>query len=632
KYDTLKKRALEIEKQFPELIRKYGISEKVGAKIKSGFSKITHAFPMISLDNIFSFEDLLNFIERLKKNLQITDFPEIIVEPKLDGISFSARYEKGKLINVATRGDGKIGEDITENMKTVQKFPTQISTDLDILEIRGEVYLDKKDFLKMNTNLEKQGKKLFANPRNAAAGSLRQLDTRITASRQLKFAVFTWGEVSEKKWKSQTEFFKFIKNLKLPTNAFTKCKSSKEIKFAYKKLEENRANYPCDIDGIVYKVNDINLQEKLGFTARAPRWAIAHKFPAEKAQTLLKNIRIQVGRTGVLTPVADLQPVNIGGVLVSHATLHNADEIARKDVRIGDTILIERAGDVIPKVLKVIFEKRPKNSIEFRYPKECPVCGSPVVKQDDQVARICTGGFFCPAQIREHLKHFVSRKAFNIEGFGEKQIELFIKKEWLKNPADIFHLHHKKAVLENLDGFGEKSAEKLLNSIEKRKTISFDRFLYALGIPQVGIVLARTLAQKYKTLKELESTTENDLIEIEGVAETIAHEIKTYLSLPQMKKLTDELEKILEITPLEKRETKKSIFTDKRVVLTGTLSTLTRDQAKEELLTHGAKISSSVSENTDFVIAGDSAGSKLKKAHDLNVKVLNEKEFLDLIS
>ncbi|MBN2675927.1 MAG: NAD-dependent DNA ligase LigA, partial [Alphaproteobacteria bacterium] len=349
-YDSLKKRALKIEEQFPELIRKYGISKNVGAKVKSGFKKITHATPMISLDNIFSLEAFSDFIQRLRKNLQQDVFPTIIAEPKLDGIGFSARYEKGKLIHVATRGDGKIGEDITENMKTIPEFKMSLQTDLDVLELRGEVYLNKKDFFEMNQKLTEKGKKIFSNPRNAAAGSLRQLDSKITATRPLKFAVYTWGEVSPRPWKTQTEFFDFAKHLKLPINLFTICKNEKDIENVYHKLEENRATFPCDIDGIVYKVNEIALQEQLGMTARAPRWAIAHKFPAEHAQTQLKNIRIQVGRTGVLTPVADLEPVNIGGVLVSHATLHNADEIARKDIRIGDTLLVERSGDVIPKV------------------------------------------------------------------------------------------------------------------------------------------------------------------------------------------------------------------------------------------------------------------------------------------
>ncbi len=630
-YDKLRNRAFEIESQFKELARKYKISKTVGAKIKAGFSKITHSMPMISLDNVFSISELDDFVERVKKNTQMQNLPEMIAEPKLDGVSFSARYKNGKLISGATRGDGKIGEDITDNLRTIKGFKTEINTDLEMLEIRGEVYMNKADFLEMNQKAEKFGGKIFANPRNASAGSLRQLNTNITASRPLKFSVFTWGEVSEKKWKTQSSFFEFIHSLGLPTNSFTVIKSSNELKKIYQKMEDNRSHFPMDIDGVVYKINSVDLQEKVGMTARSPRWAIAHKFPAEKAQTTIKNIRIQVGRTGVLTPVADLESVNVGGVLVSHATLHNADEIERKDIQIGDVVIIERAGDVIPKIDSVIFEKRSKNSQKFIFPTACPVCNSPVVRQEGKSANVCTGGFFCSAQVHERLKHFVSRKAFNIDGLGDKQLEVFEKKEWIKTPADIFNLENFKQEISQLEGFGNKSADNLIEAINAKKKITFDRFLYALGIPQVGIVLAKTLADNYKTIKLLKEANKLELEQIDGVGEIIVNEIKTYLSLPNMEKLVENLEKKLEVIPVEKIEKKQTIFTDKKVVLTGSLTTMTRDQAKEKLIKMGAKISTSISVKTDFLIAGESAGSKLKKAEKLGVKILTEKELLNEI-
>lgn len=627
-YDALKNRALAIESRFKELARKYGVSKKVGGAVKAGFTKVSHTTPMISLDNVFNLDELDDFLARVKKNTQCSELPEMIIEPKLDGVAFVARYEKGVFVQGATRGDGSVGEDITENLKTISGFKTQVDTDLDMLELRGEVYMDKKDFISMNAHAEKFGGKVFANPRNASAGSLRQLNVGVTASRPLKFAVFTWGEVSDRKWQTQSAFFDFIKQLGLPTNLSTVVKTSKELKAVYQKMEKTRSQFPMDIDGVVYKINDVSLQEKVGMTARSPRWAIAHKFPPEQAQTVLKTIRIQVGRTGVLTPVADLEPVNVGGVLVSHATLHNADELMRKDIRVGDTIVIERAGDVIPKVDHVVMDKRPKETIPFVFPETCPVCGSPVVRQEGKAAHVCTGGFACAAQFHEHLKHFVSRKAFNIEGLGDRQLALFIEKGWIKTPVDIFRLKQYQQDMETLEGFGEKSATKLIEAIEARRTVSFDRFLYALGLPQVGVVLARTLAEHYKTIELLKAATELELLEIDGVGDVIAHEIKTALSLSHMQNLMAGFYRELTILPLEKRESKETIFTGKRVVLTGTLSQLTRDQAKEKLLDMGAKVSGSVSANTDFVIAGANAGSKLKKANDLGVKVLTEEDFL----
>lgn len=497
-YDTLKYRNEKIETKYPELILENSPSKKIGAKIKESFGKITHKVPMLSLGNIFSEEDFIDFRLGINRFLGINhdEFIEMTSEPKIDGLSFSARYEKGIYVSAATRGDGATGEDITENLRTIFELPKKIEFDdvPEILEIRGEVYMDKRDFLALNQKQEELSKKTFANPRNAAAGSLRQLDSKITAERKLRLFAYAWGEVSDVKWQSQSEFFELLKKWGFPVNPYnTICKSTDEVFANYEKILEERASLTYDIDGVVLKVNSLELQNRLGFLTRTPRWATAHKFPAEQAITIINDIRVQTGRTGALTPVADLEPINVGGVIVSHATLHNEDEIIRKDIRIGDTVVIQRAGDVIPQIVKVVLEKRKSDSIEFEFPKNCPVCGSHTLRQEDEAVRRCQGGLTCPAQAVERLKHFVSRNAFDIEGMGGRYVEDFYNEGLVKSPVDIFLLEEKNeklelnynkepdlftsaisqtAPLQLREGWGEKSVANLFKAINEKEKIS----------------------------------------------------------------------------------------------------------------------------------------------------------------
>ena len=469
-YDALKRRNEQIEQRFPQLVRANSPSQKVGAPLLSAFKKVPHRFPMLSLGDVFSSEEVADFIMSVKRFLNTAADISFMAEPKIDGLSFSARYENGKFVQGATRGDGVTGEDITENLKTIRQLPLEIKGNVPaVLEIRGEVYMSKADFFALNEKYQAEGKKNFANPRNAAAGSLRQLDAKITAERNLSLFAYTWGEVSERVWDSQEDFFNHLREWGFPTNPHNRlCHNLEEIEDNFSRLMEIRATLPYDIDGLVYKVNDIALQERLGFLTRTPRWAIAHKFPAEQAITTINNIRVQVGRTGALTPVADLEPVNVGGVIVSHATLHNEDEIKRKDIRIGDAVIIQRAGDVIPQVVEVIKDKRPTNSKEFVFPETCPVCGAHAVREEDEAVRRCTGGLTCPAQAKERLIHFVSREAFDIAGLGSTIIDDFYNEGILHNPADIFTLearnsggdlfsHQKSTVLhlEQREGWGK---------------------------------------------------------------------------------------------------------------------------------------------------------------------------------
>ena len=511
-YDKLRRLNDALEAKFPALIRNDSPSKRVGAMVKSEFKKVELSVPMLSLADIFSEEELKDFIMSIKRFLNSSDDIIFTSEPKMDGLSFSALYVNGIFTRGSTRGDGKIGEDITENLKAIRGFPLFLNKEApEVFEVRGEVFMSKADFLALNQKNEEEHKKTFANPRNAAAGSLRQLDTRITKERRLSFLVYTWGEVSEIRWKSQVEFLEYVKELGFPVNPYNKvCRNEQELLDSFETLMENRADLPYDIDGIVYKVNDLELQKRLGFLTRTPRWAIAHKFPAEQAITRLNNIRVQVGRTGALTPVADLEPVNVGGVLVSHATLHNEDEIKRKDIRIGDMVIIQRAGDVIPQVVSVLTEKRSTELPEFQFPTVCPECGAHAIREEDEAVRRCTGGLSCPAQAVERLKHFVSREAFNIEGLGDKVIDEFYKEGIIKTPYDIFTLEERNKPadlfsasqslnLENREGWGKKSVSKLFDAINKSKSISLQKFIYALGIRQVGTATAYLIAKHYHT-------------------------------------------------------------------------------------------------------------------------------------
>ena len=643
-YDKLRRLNDALEAKFPALIRNDSPSKRVGAMVKSEFKKVELSVPMLSLADIFSEEELKDFIMSIKRFLNSSDDIIFTSEPKMDGLSFSALYVNGIFTRGSTRGDGKIGEDITENLKAIRGFPLFLNKEApEVFEVRGEVFMSKADFLALNQKNEEEHKKTFANPRNAAAGSLRQLDTRITKERRLSFLVYTWGEVSEIRWKSQVEFLEYVKELGFPENPYNKvCHNEQELLNKIETLIKKRADLPYDIDGIVYKVNDLELQKRLGFLTRTPRWAIAHKFPAEQAITRLNNIRVQVGRTGALTPVADLEPVNVGGVLVSHATLHNEDEIKRKDIRIGDMVIIQRAGDVIPQVVSVLTEKRSTELPEFQFPTVCPECGAHAIREEDEAVRRCTGGLSCPAQAVERLKHFVSREAFNIEGLGDKVIDEFYKEGIIKTPYDIFTLEERNKPadlfsasqslnLENREGWGKKSVSKLFDAINKSKSISLQKFIYALGIRQVGTATAYLIAKHYHTFTAFMSAmVQQDLqllVSIDGIGPAMAKDIVEFFKEEHNLSVINDLLSVISIEEFEGIANTTSEIFGKTIVFTGTLTTLTRSEAKSKALAFGAKVAGSVSTNTDYVVAGENAGSKLKKAQELGVKVITEEEF-----
>ena len=647
-YDALKHRNAAIEALYPELIRTDSPSLKVGATVKSGFSKITHRFPMLSLGDVFSLAEVEDFILGVKRFLNTAEDISFMSEPKIDGLSFSARYENKKFVSGATRGDGTTGEDITANLKTIKQLPLILPDDApNILEVRGEVYMAKSDFFALNEKYTAQGKKPFANPRNAAAGSLRQLDSRITAERKLSIFAYTWGEVSSRCWQSQSEFFDCLRSWGFPTNPNnTLCHNLHEIEQSFERLMEIRSSLPYDIDGVVYKVNSIALQERLGFLTRTPRWAIAHKFPAEQAYTKINNIRVQVGRTGALTPVADVEPINVGGVIVSHATLHNEDEIKRKDIRIGDTVIIQRAGDVIPQIVGVILEKRPADSKEFIFPDICPVCGAHAIKEEDEAIRRCTGGLSCPAQAKERIIHFVSKDAFDIVGLGDKIVEDFYQEGILHNPADIFTLEERNGGddlfssaqglhLERREGWGKKSVDNLFKAIKARRQISLPRFIYALGIRQVGAATALLLAQNYGSfftfMQDMINKETSKLISIDGIGEAMATDMVEFFQEPHNINIINQLLTYIKIEDFVDNRRQDSAFSGKTLVFTGTLEHLTRAEAKAKALAAGAKVAGSVSKNTDFVIMGADAGSKAKVAKELGITILSEEEFLKMM-
>lgn len=649
-YDALKRRNEQIEQRFPQLVRANSPSQKVGAPLLSAFKKVPHRFPMLSLGDVFSSEEVADFIMSVKRFLNTAADISFMAEPKIDGLSFSARYENGKFVQGATRGDGVTGEDITENLKTIRQLPLEIKGNVPaVLEIRGEVYMSKADFFALNEKYQAEGKKTFANPRNAAAGSLRQLDAKITAERNLSLFAYTWGEVSERVWDSQEDFFNHLREWGFPTNPHNRlCHNLEEIEDNFSRLMEIRAALPYDIDGLVYKVNNIALQERLGFLTRTPRWAIAHKFPAEQAVTTINNIRVQVGRTGALTPVADLEPVNVGGVIVSHATLHNEDEIKRKDIRIGDAVIIQRAGDVIPQVVEVIKDKRPTDSQEFVFPETCPVCGAHAVREEDEAVRRCTGGLTCPAQAKERLIHFVSREAFDIAGLGSTIIDDFYNEGILHNPADIFTLearnsggdlfsHQKSTVLhlEQREGWGKKSVEKLFHAIAIKRRISLPRFIYALGIRQVGTATALLLARHYgnfaKFMNEMINKETGPLVTIDGIGPSMATDIVEFFQEEHNRTIINKLLNEITVEDFIDDTDYNSPIAGKTVVFTGTLNRMTRSEAKAKAQSLGAKVAGSVSAKTNYVVMGADAGSKAAKAKDLGVAILSEDEFLDLI-
>ena len=645
-YDVLRLRNEAIEARFPELIRADSPSAKVGAGVSEKFAKLRHAVPMLSLSNGFSEDDVTEFVGRIRRFLKLgeADAVDITAEPKIDGLSIALRYENRKLTQAATRGDGMEGENVTANVLTMASVPKRLSPQApDLIEVRGEIYMSHKDFQALNQKQVEAGERVFANPRNAAAGSLRQLDTRITAARPLKFLAYAWGEAPHLPATTQWDMIQAFSSWGLPTNPLMKlCRSVDELLVHYRHIESLRAELGYDIDGVVYKVNRLDWQSRLGFVSRSPRWGLAHKFSAEKATTVLEKIDIQVGRTGALTPVARLKPVTVGGVVVTNATLHNEDEIARKDIREGDTVTVQRAGDVIPQILGFIAEKRPSDSNPYQFPTECPVCKSHAVREErasgkvDAVRR-CTGGLICAAQRVERLKHFASRNAFDIEGLGDKIIAEFYADELIQWPHDIFTLEardrHALNRLKDREGWGEASVGKLFNAIDERRVIALDRFIFALGIRHVGETTARALARAYGGAEQfreqmiaaadLDGEFWAELNAIDGIGEVVAEALVQFFGEQHNREAVDALLKHLTVTALETRSSSSPVA-GKTVVFTGALERMTREEAKAMAERLGAKVSGSVSKKTDLLVAGSGAGSKLKDAQKFGVEVIDE--------
>jgi DNA ligase (NAD+) len=644
-YDALHRRYSALEEAFPQLASADSLSRKVGAAPSEKFAKVRHHVPMLSLGNIFANEEAEEFCARVRRFLGLSDSAplDVVAEAKIDGLSCSLRYENGELMQAATRGDGYEGEDVTANVRVVEAIPKRLKGAPKIFEARGEVYMRHADFEALNARQAAAGKPVYANPRNFAAGSLRQLDPRMTAERPLQFFAYAWGEVSEPFASTQFEAIQAMHRFGLPTNPLTKlCHSAAEMLAQYRSIEEMRATLGYDIDGVVYKVNDLGLQQRLGFVSRSPRWAVAHKFPAEQATTIVEAIGINVGRTGALTPLAKLKPVTVGGVVLSNATLHNEDEIARKDVRAGDTVLVQRAGDVIPQVLAVVLDKRPSDSKPYVFPETCPICGSAALREIDEktgekdVVRRCTGTLICPAQAVEGLKHFVSRNAFDIEGLGEKLIELFFTEGLVRTPADIFTLKARDGQdhppLREWEGFGETSARNLFNAIDARRRVPLNRFLYALGIRHVGETNARRLARHFGDWGSLRAAAraENAAEEISaigGIGPVVVEAIADFFVEPRNEAALDALVKEVTIEPMEAIAAGHPLA-GKTIVFTGSLEKMTRDEAKAVAERLGAKVSGSISAKTNLVVAGPGAGSKLAKARELGVETVDEDEWI----
>jgi DNA ligase (NAD+) len=663
-YDALRRRFNAIEARFPEFVTSSSPSQKIGAQPSGRFAKVRHAVPMLSLDNAFAEQDVVDFVARIRRFLKLgdDDTTDFSAEPKIDGLSMSLRYEGGELVTAATRGDGAVGEDVTANIRTLEDVPKKLKgrNVPDICEVRGEVYMTKQAFLKLNERQKAAGDTIFANPRNSAAGSLRQKDPSITASRPLGFFAYTWGQMSEMPANTQSGMIAWYERCGFKTNPLTKiCHSVEQLIAFHRKIEEARAELDYDIDGVVYKVDRIDWQERLGFVSRTPRWAIAHKFPAERAITVLRDIEIQVGRTGSFTPVGKLEPVGVGGVIVQNVTLHNEDYIRGiggdgeqlregRDIRIGDTVIVQRAGDVIPQVVDVVLDKRPKNAKPFQFPKKCPCpLHTDVVREEtatgEEGARArCTGEFACPYQKIEHLKLFASRRAFDIDGLGEKQIEFFFESGWVKEPADIFTLEARnvKLRLEEIEGYGQTSVRNLFESIRRRREISLERFIYALGIRQVGETTALALARGYGSWKafhdaclRIANGDEEAMAEMDAldqIGETVIASIKAYFGESHNRGIVERLTKEVTILDAEKPKSNSAIA-GKTVVFTGALEKMTRDEAKAMAERLGAKASGSVSKKTDYVVAGPGAGSKLAEAKKHGVEVLTEDEWLKLV-
>jgi DNA ligase (NAD+) len=665
-YDGLRQRFNAIEKRFPELVSADSPSQKVGAAPSGKFKKVRHSLPMLSLDNAFAEQDVEDFVGRIRRFLKLSEDESIdfSAEPKIDGLSMSLRYEDGELVTAATRGDGAEGEDVTANIRNVEDVPKKLRGRKvpEICEVRGEVYMTKKAFLALNERQKAAGEATFANPRNSAAGSLRQKDPSITATRPLGFFAYAWGQMSAMPEGTQSGMIAWFEHCGFKTNPLTKvCHSVEELIAFHRKIEQQRSRLDYDIDGVVYKVDRIDWQERLGFVSRTPRWAIAHKFAAEQATTILNGIDIQVGRTGALTPVARLTPVTVGGVVVQNATLHNEDYIKAIgndgnpirggiDIREGDTVVVQRAGDVIPQIVDVVLDKRPRAAKPFLFPQTCPACGSHAVREEGEAVRRCTGTLICPAQAVERLKHFVSRNAFDIEGLGEKQVQEFYQDGVIMSPVDIFTLQKRDAraakKLIEREGYGETSVRNLFSAIDARRSVELHRLIYALGIRHIGEGNAKLLARHYGTIEAFRSAmmaaaahgtgeansseAYSDLNDIGGVGEIVADAVVEFFAEPRNVRALDELLHEIEVKPAEQPR-KSSPVAGKTVVFTGSLEKMTRDEAKAMAERLGAKAASSVSKKTDYVVAGPGAGSKLAEAERHGVTVLTEDEWLKLV-
>lgn len=661
-YDALRRRNIAIEDSFPHLILPDSPSRRVGTEPAAGFKKKRHAIPMTSLENALTQDHVRKFLDGIRnfilelhdQNVSI----ELVGEPKIDGLSCSLRYEKGLLVLGLTRGNGIEGEDVTANVKTIQDIPRRLQRKgwPDVLEVRGEVYMSDEDFIRLNEQQELVGGKLFANPRNAAAGSLRQLDPGTTAQRPLRFFAYAWGEVStpiaQTQWEARHKLKEWGFKLNEPSSLVDVVDSDyTTLSGYYENIHVQRSSLGFSVDGVVVKINRLDWQDRLGFDSRSPRWAIAWKFPPEQASTVVRNIVVQIGRLGRATPVANLAPINVGGVLVSRATLHNQDEIERKDIREGDTVIIQRAGDVIPQVVEVVIDRRPAHSLPYPFPTHCPVCGSTLAREEDAAETYCTGGLVCQAQAKERLLHFVSRNAFDIEGLGEKNIRLFYEKGFIRTPVDIFTLEerdrHSEPPLSSWKGWGDTSARNLFDAIDRARTISLDRFIFALGIRQVGEATARLLARHYLTLKnwcqsmeaavEPDSDAREDLLSINGIGESTAEDIGSFFREPQNQEVLNRLyrprddgESLVTVRDFELLNMASPV-SGKTVVFTGKMETMSRSEAKAHAERSGANVASSVSRKIDYVVTGPGAGSKEKEARKLGLTILSEREWLDLI-
>jgi DNA ligase (NAD+) len=649
-YDSLVQRNRDIEKKFPDLRRIDSPTNRIGAPPAPGFKKVKHRQPMLSLENAFTPEDLEDFMTRIRRFLQLPSTQEIemVAEPKIDGLSASLHYQNGQFVLGATRGDGSEGEDVTVNLRTVRDIPLRLEGENipENVEVRGEVYIRRSDFLILNQEREAEGEPLFANPRNAAAGSLRQLDSSITAKRPLRFFAYSFEALSGISVKTHDEILQKLNQWGFVVNPEHRvCKNEKDLLTFYQELSEKRVDLDYDIDGVVYKVNNLAWQKRLGSIGRTPRHSLAHKFAAEQVETIVEDIIIQVGRTGVLTPVAALKPVTVGGVVVSRATLHNEDEIKRKDIRIGDHVIVQRAGDVIPQVVEVIKAKRPITSTPYVFPDTCPVCGSHAIRLEGEVARRCTDSLVCPAQAVEKLKHFVSRDAFDIDGLGDRHIETFYQAGLIKNPVDIFTLEkrdaHSLTPLRNREGWGSQSVKNLFEAIQKRRHITFDRFIFALGVPQIGVVTARLLARHYGTPDVLmnqltlaqnhHSEAWQDLLSLEGIGENMAEDLVQFFAQPHTIDIIKNLLTEVTVEPYKIAETQQSPISGKTVVFTGTLQTMSRAEAKATAERLGAKVTGSVTSKTDYVVIGEDAGSKAKTAKELGINILSEEDWQQLL-